>query len=231
MTSSSKPPLSRPVDSAPALPIESTIAPTGDSFASAAESFARTGGGFLKHDGKAGGWSYNGTPIAPDDRWAALNVGRGHKYLALGKPAEDYPQPFGGRFKPRSELPYHTDQALWPIVDGEPQDPIKAYLRLDTVRLNDGAPCSYESFNVTGRRAVMELVCTIAWQRDVHGPMAKPVLRLGSREWKSGTRSAFLPTFRIIGWAVPDGQGGMRLEATADKPTLGDQLDGDRNPY
>jgi hypothetical protein len=216
----------------PALSVESTIAPTsGDSFACLAHSFPRVGNNnFLKHDGKVGGWTCADIPIMKEDRWVAFDVRSGHKYLFTGQPAEDYPNVPGVPIRTRAELGVHMDQNYWPIVEGQRQDPVKAYIALDFIRLIDGSLCRYDAFNKTGQRALLGLSSTITWQRGTHGEAAKAVVVFGSKFWRSGTREIFIPTFEITAWLVPDNAGGMRFETDADRPTASEQLN-DRVPW
>jgi hypothetical protein len=196
-----------------------------DTFAAAASELPSVGGNFLKHDGNRGGWMLEGVPILQDDRWLTEKVRYGYKYLAANQPVEDYPQAPGQPFVQRHQLGVHDNQALWPVVDGERKDPVKAYIAIDLLRIRDGSYCSYDALNPTGRRALTEFIRKIAWQRGSRGPAAKPVLTLDSRSMNSKYRVIWVPVFEIVSWVIPDGQGGMRLETDADQPSVQEKLD------
>jgi hypothetical protein len=199
---------------------------TSNGFIAAASGLPPPVGCFLRHDGKKGGWTLDGVPISESDRWLAQGPRYGWKYLEAGKKAEDYPEELGKPFRHRSELP-HQDQRLWPISrdTNQPVDPVKQYVTIDFTRLADGAYATYEAMARSAMRAVNETIRTIGWQTPAHHPLARPVMKLGSRVAPSRYGEIHVPVLTIVAWAIPGADGQWRVETPQEQPTIGEVID------
>jgi hypothetical protein len=180
---------------------------------------------YLKYNGQSGSWSRDGEPLDSNCRFFAKEPRYGHRYIQTGQPSEDYPEVVGKPFQDRKSLP-HQDQSLWDLDDqGQPVDPVKQYISLALICLNDGRLCVYDALNPSSRRATTGIVNRIAWEGAAHAPLAGPLLQLGSVKVVNGIQQYFVPTFAIVSWVIQDQNGNWQLEHETGKPTTGQAID------
>jgi hypothetical protein len=165
-------------------------------------------GGFLKFDGKVGGWSYGRDQEAADGEVILVNtptIGHGWVMWVDAQPQEKRLTRFNEPMPdPMDPVPIKVKKA-GKLVD-DLSEPAESRI-LQGAFLEDGEAVTFETSSYSGRAAVDSLLAEIKQKAVSGSPYLFPAVKLGESSYYNKTYKTdiYTPVLEVISWHDQDG--------------------------